>query len=402
MNKKPLSKKNLLNILKKFKNKNKKTEFIKTIDSNNRILSENIISRINVPPFNNSAVDGYAIKNKDIDRGKFNIINKIVAGDKKNIKLKKFESVRIFTGARMPINSKTVIMQENTKSKNGYIYNLKKIKAGSNCRLAGEDVKKGKLIFKKRTLINPGSQSLLASIGLNKIKVYKKLSIGYFTSGNELNNPTTKLIGSQINNSNRFALNSLISNLGFKSTDLGVLKDDYDKFKNKILKKINKFDVIITTGGASVGTEDHLINVLRYNGKVIFWKIAIKPGRPLGFGLINQVPIICLPGNPVSVFLLFKMIIQPFLLKLAGSDWIQPKSIPAKINFFMQKKTNRLEWLRVNIEKNMNRELVVKKYPKQGSGIISSISFSDGIIEIPENISTLKPGDIFNFYPLFY
>ena len=162
---------------------------------------------------------------------------------------------------------------------------------------------------------------------------------------------------------------------------------------------IDKFDVIITTGGASVGEEDHLINILKKIGKLIFWKIAIKPGRPLAFGFIKNKPIICLPGNPVSVFLLYAMLIKPFLYKLASNKWKKQNSIPAKINFRMKKKTARMEWLRVIIDKNIQNELVVKKYPKQGSGIISSIAFSDGIIEIPEYKSELKKGDIFDFYP---
>ena len=148
-----------------------------------------------------------------------------------------------------------------------------------------------------------------------------------------------------------------------------------------------------------MGDEDYLIKVIEKLGNIIFWKTAIKPGRPLAFGLINQKPIICLPGNPVSVFLLFAMLIRPMLLKIAGAKWKEPNFIPAKINFKMKKKTARMEWLRVCINRKIEKELVVSIYPKQGSGIISSIAFSDGIIEIPENRSELNPGDIFKFYP---
>ena len=205
----------------------------------------------------------------------------------------------------------------------------------------------------------------------------------------------------KINNTNQYALNSLISQHGFQVSNLGILKDNFNYVRKSIIKYINKFDVIITAGGASVGKEDHLVNVLNEIGKVIFWKIAIKPGRPLAVGLINRKPIICLPGNPVSVFLLFEMIIKSFLFKLAGSKWDEPKFIPAKINFSMKKKTSRLEWLRVKVDYNIKNELIVKKYPKQGSGIISSVAFSDGIIEIPENVSNIDPCDVFNFYPIF-
>ena len=165
-----------------------------------------------------------------------------------------------------------------------------------------------------------------------------------------------------------------------------------------ISNAIKKFDILITTGGASVGEEDYLIGVIDKIGKIIFWKAAIKPGRPLAFGYIKKKPIICLPGNPVSVFLLFAMLIKSFLYKYNGSKWYEPIFQPAKINFNMKKKTNRMEWLRVKINKYISKEIILEKYPKQGSGIISSIAFSDGIIEIPENVFRIKTGDIYKFY----
>ncbi|SVC31088.1 uncharacterized protein METZ01_LOCUS283942, partial [marine metagenome] len=160
---------------------------------------------------------------------------------------------------------------------------------------------------------------------------------------------------------------------------------------------VNKYNVIITTGGASVGEEDHLIKIIKKIGKVFFWKTAIKPGRPLAIGKINNTIIICFPGNPVSVHLLFGMIIKPFLEYLCGADLIFPEGIKVKTDFGMKKKNQRLEWLRVNFVKNKS-ELIVSKYEKQGSGMISSIVYSDGIIEIPENISLISKGDSFIFY----
>tara|TARA_B100000029_G_scaffold488507_1_gene545148 strand:+ start:746 stop:1963 length:1218 start_codon:yes stop_codon:yes gene_type:complete len=400
MNLKPLKKNKVVNLLKSYKNRRLAEEKIRVISANNRILSKNIYSKINTPPFNNSAVDGYVIRNLDIKNGqKYEVIKRLKAGGEDRIVLKKNQAARIFTGAVMPINSCTVVMQENAIEENGFVKFIKKPKKNANWRLAGEDVRKNRLLLKKGTLIKPETLSFLASVGLNNIYVYKKVSIGFFTSGNELKNPTTKLIGSQINNSNRFALYSLLKKSGFDVIDLGVLKDNRRKINKSLTKASKKFDILITSGGASVGDEDHLINVLREIGKINFWKIAIKPGRPLAFGEINKRPIFCLPGNPVSVFLLFAMIVKPFLLKLSGTKWQNPKHILAKINFSMKKKTQRMEWLRVNVKKTNSNELIVKKFPKQGSGIISSIVFSDGIIEIPENKSFLKPGDVFKFYP---
>ena len=403
MNKKPINKKEVIRIFKSVRVSNKKIEIINLSNSINLILAEDIKSLINVPTFNNSAVDGYAIKNSDISlKIKFKIIEKILAGDNKEIVLKSGEAVRIFTGAKMPKNSKTVIMQENAIEKNGMVTFLKNPKKNQNCRLLGEDILKNKIVLKAGDVIKSNNQSILASIGRNKIKVFKKLSVGFFTSGNELKNPGKNLSGSKINNSNKYAISSLIKEIGFNVKNLGVLRDNEIEINKLIMRNIKNFDVIITTGGASVGDEDHLIKTIKKIGILKFWKIAIKPGRPLGFGFIKNKAIICLPGNPVSVFLLFAMLVRPFLYKLAGSNWKEPKSIPGIVKFNMKKKTKRMEWLRVIIDKAKSDKLLLKKYDRQGSGIISSIAFSDGIIEIPENCSYLNAGDVFKFYPNEY
>ena len=403
MNRKPINKKEVIRIFKSVRVGNKKIEIINLSNSINRILAENIKSLINVPPFNNSAVDGYAIKNSDINlKIKFKIIEKILAGENKEIVLKSGEAARIFTGAKMPKNSKTVIMQENAIEKNGMVTFLKSPKKNQNCRLLGEDILKNQIVLKSGDVIKSNNQSILASIGRNKIKVFKKLSVGFFTSGNELKNPGKNLSGSKINNSNKYAISSLIKEIGFNVKNLGVLKDNETEINKSIIKNIKNFDVIITTGGASVGDEDHLIKTIKKIGILKFWKIAIKPGRPLGFGFIKNKAIICLPGNPVSVFLLFAMLVRPFLYKLAGSNWKEPKFIPGIIKFNMKKKTKRMEWLRVIIDKTKSDKLLLKKYDRQGSGIISSIAYSDGIIEIPENCSSLNAGDVFKFYPNEY
>ena len=178
---------------------------------------------------------------------------------------------------------------------------------------------------------------------------------------------------------------------------LGILKDKEEIITKSFLNVINKYHVIITTGGASVGEEDHLINTINKLGKLYFWKAAIKPGRPIAVGKIKKTIFICLPGNPVSVHLLYGMIIGPFIEYLCSGIFSEPKGIIVKTDFKMQKKNNRLEWLRVNINKN-KKELLVKKYSKQGSGMISSMVFADGILEIPENVSQISKGQFYKFY----
>ncbi len=399
MNLKPLKKIEIIKLLKKTKANHLKNEMIDLSKSNLRIIAKDIKSKLNLPPFNNSAVDGYAVHKKDINnKKKIKCYKRIIAGDKNNYTSKPGEAIRIFTGATMPLNCKTVVMQENVKVVKDYIYIKKNPKYGENCRLKGEDISRRNTVLKKGEKIDNTNINLIAAIGKRNILVKKKLKIGFYTSGNELVNPTENLVGSQINNSNFYSLKSLLDLPNFNSKYLGNLKDNKNIITNSLIKNTSKYDVIITSGGASVGDEDYLVNVIKKIGKIYLWKAAIKPGRPLAVGKIDNTIIICLPGNPVSIHLLYGMIIRPYLDFLSGSSFKIPVGISATANFSMMKKTQRLEWLRVLIDYNF-KNLTVNKYLKQGSGMISSITNSHGIIEVPENVSEIKRGDSFIFYP---
>ena len=398
MNKKPLYLRQIINFIKKRSRIIYKTEIINLLDAEDKILAENIFSKIDLPPFKNSAVDGYAILKKDLNNRQKKINKtRVAAGDNKTVKIKNGEVIRIFTGAKMPLNSNTIVMQENTIVNDDKLI-LKKIPSyGENCRHKGEDISKGYLVLKKGTKINIKNLNLIAAIGQNKIKVYSRIKVGFYTSGNELVKPTTKLKKSKINNSNYYLLNSLLNKNYINKKFLGNLPDNAKKIEDKLLSKVSKFNMIITTGGASVGDEDHLVNTLKNNGEIFFWRAAIKPGRPLAIGKIKNTYIVCLPGNPVSVQLLYAFVVKPLILKLIGSTLLNLTSEKIKTNFSMIKKTKRLEWLRVS-KKLINKEYVIVKHPKQGSGMISSISYSDGILEIPEQVSLIKKGETFDYY----
>jgi len=398
MNKKPLYLRQILNFIKKRLSIIYKTEIINLLDAEDKILAENIRSKIDLPPFKNSAVDGYALLKKDLNNRKKKINkNSVTAGDKKTHKINEGEVVRIFTGAKMPSNSKTVVMQENTKVNEDKLSLTKIPSYGDNCRNKGEDIPKGTLILKKGSKINSKNLNLIAAIGYDRIKVYCKIKVGFYTSGNELVKPTTNLKNSKINNSNYYLLNSLLNKNYITKKFLGNLPDNAIKIKDKLLSESSKFNIIITAGGASVGDEDHFITTLKTNGKIFFWRAAIKPGRPIAIGKIKKTYVVCLPGNPVSVQLLYAFVVKPLILKLIGSREIKLTSEKIKTNFSMIKKTKRLEWLRVS-KKLINNEYVITKHPKQGSGMISSISYSDGVVEIPEDVSFIKKGDIFDYY----
>ena len=399
MNKAPLKKLTIYNLLKKIKISNLGEENISLDKSLGRYLNVDLRSKINLPPFNNSAVDGYALlKNDILNKNKKLIVNqRLAAGDDNSNILGRGEAARIFTGAQMPLNSKTVVMQENVNVDINQISIIKMPRYGENCRLAGEDIIKGKKIFSKGEKITSTNINLIAAIGKKNIIVKKKLKIGFYTNGDELREPSENLKGSEINNSNSYSLKALLNKPYIESAYLGVLRDRQQIIEKHLLKNVNKFNVIITAGGASVGEEDHLIKTINKLGKLFFWKTAIKPGRPLAIGKIKNTIVICLPGNPVSVHLLYAMIVAPFLKCLCNGKFIVPKGILAKTDFTMRKKNNRLEWLRVNINKK-EKNLVVSKYKKQGSGMISSMVFSDGILEIPEDINLISKNDYFNFY----
>jgi len=398
MNKKPLYLRQILDFIEKRSSIISKTEIIKLLDAEDKILAENIYSKIDLPPFKNSAVDGYALLKKDLNKSQKKINkSRVAAGDTSTHKIKDGEVIRIFTGAKMPSNSNTVVMQENTKIIDDKLFLVKVPSYGDNCRHKGEDVSKGNLVLKKGSKIDNKNLNLIAAIGYNKVKVYCKIKVGFCTSGNELVKPTTKLKNSKINNSNYYLLNSLLNKNYITKKFLGNLPDKANNIKNKLLSEVSKFNIIITTGGASVGDEDHLINTLKNNGEIFFWRAAIKPGRPIAIGMIKNTYIVCLPGNPVSVQLLFAFIVKPLIFKLIGSPILNIKSEKIKTNFSMIKKTKRLEWLRVS-KKLIKNEYVITKHPKQGSGMISSISYSDGVVEIPEDISVIKKGDVFDYY----
>ncbi len=398
MNKSPLTKKQIIEIFKKQENVVVKSELVNLENSLGRFLYDDLKSKVNLPPFNNSAVDGYALLKKDLNKKTlFYCNNRIAAGDKKNIKIKSGEVVRVFTGAKMPSNSSTIVMQENTLINDKKVEILKVPRLGENYRLKGEDIKKNQKILTKGSKINQQNINLIAASGIRKVKVFRKIKIGFFTSGNELRKPTKNLKNSEINNSNFFALNSLLDQKFISKKYFGNLKDNLKIVKNNLLRASKNNDIIITAGGASVGEEDHLIDALSYLGDIFFWRAAIKPGRPIAIGKINNCYVICLPGNPVSVQLLYAMLINPLVVKLSGGKFRLPNSKKIIANFSMKKKTQRMEWLRI-IKKTINNQDLAHKYPKQGSGMISSVSYSDGIIEIGEDVSEIKKGDIFDFY----
>ena len=353
--KKRISLEKAISILKKRIKCIKKTEIIKLGQSLGRILSKDIISKINVPSFNNSAVDGYAFKHSDLNKKSetsLKLFGRIIAGQNFNKKIKKGEIIRIFTGAKIPKGVDTVIMQEDCYLNNNEVILKTGIFKGANIRKKGEDIKNGKKILSKGSKLRAQDIALIASIGIKEISVFEKLTVGIFTTGNELFEPGKKVSSEGVYDSNRYCLKNLLETINCSVQDYGIKKDN-EKLIKKSLKKISKkCDLIITTGGMSVGEEDYVRKIIEKNGFLNFWNIAMKPGRPVALGKIFKKPFIGLPGNPVSVMITFLKIALPTINKLSGFLSPKEKSFIVTTDFDFKKKSGRKEFLRVTISRN--------------------------------------------------
>ena len=368
--------------------------------SQDRILAEDIYSKINVPEFDNSAVDGFGFINSNKKNRELKIIGESKPGRPFLDKLTENQAIRVFTGAYLlkeitKIN--TVCMEEDTVTEGNKLKLKKKFKTGSNIRLKGEDVKKNKKIFKVGRKIRSLDLSQLSSIGIKKVKVYKKLRVGIFSSGDELCGIKKKKSKYQIYDANKLALISLFKKIGCEVNDFGIIQDEYLQTKKKILSKLNLIDILVTSGGVSKSKTDIIGKFLKENGKIKFWRLAIKPGRPFAFGKIKDTPFIGLPGNPVAAIITFFMLTIDYIKLVSGikeRDFIE-RVLPC--DFSLKKKKGRTEWLRGKIIKKKN-SFYLQKFTSTGSGIISSISQSQGIIELDAKKDYIKKGTLLKFF----
>ena len=378
-------------------------EVISLENSEGRVLAESLISKINIPNYNNAAVDGFAF-NFDELKKKNRLLKNIGSSSPGKPFLKKIdsgESIEIFTGSYLISRTKkcpdTVVMRENCQIKDNMLNIIKIPKKGSNIRLMGEDIKKGKVIMKKGEKIRPVDLGFISSIGISKLKVYKKVKVGIFSSGNELSTNNMNKAKYKIFDSNKITLITLLKKLNCEVIDMGIIEDNYKESEKRLNQAANRVDLIITTGGVAGSKSDLIIKAVNSIGELNVWKLAIKPGRPLAFGSIKGKPFFGLPGNPVAVIVTFFMIILNFLQKIQGRNTLPffYNLIPS--NFSFKKKEGRTEWLRGSA-KLRKEKIVLEKYKSEGSGILSSISQSDGIIELEDKKKFIRKGDLLKFY----
>ena len=380
-----------------------KTEVVGLDDALGRILSEEINSSINVPGFDNSAMDGYtiALANEHLNKENlsFAIVDRIPAGSTGN-ELNEGCAARIFTGAPIPKGANTVIMQEECQlSEDGSQITINRaIHLNENIRPTGNDIVEGGVILQRGRQLQPQDISLAASVGVDKLSVFSQIKVGVFFTGDELVEPGNPLAPGKIYNSNRYALVALLKQVGCKVINLGNIEDKFESTCHALSELSGKCDLIMTTGGVSVGEEDHVKGAVKSLGELNLWKIRMKPGKPLAFGKVGNTAFIGLPGNPVSSFVTFAIFALPFIKKMQGNSKYQANAIKVQANFDCKRAKPRREYARARLDYSTG-SAQANLFPKQGSDVMSSIVWADGIIEIPEN-TTFDAGELLNYYPL--
>ncbi|WP_282607667.1 gephyrin-like molybdotransferase Glp [Pelagibius sp. Alg239-R121] len=377
-------------------------ESLATTDALGRILLEDVTAPSNIPPHDNSAVDGYAVYFDDLNPDsttRLRISGRQAAGQHPTSPPQRGEALRIFTGAVMPQGPDTVMMQEDCTLEDGWVVIPAGIKRGANRRDAGEDVRAGSRVLRKGQRLRAQDLGQAAAVGRAELKVSSPLRVALFSTGDELREPGCTLEAGAIHDSNRYTLNGLLKSLGCQVSDLGILKDDAGLIESALAQAANSHDVVVTSGGVSVGEEDHVKQAIESLGVMHAWRLAIKPGRPIALGQIGRVPFVGLPGNPVAVLVTFVVIVRPMLMRLMGGSVTAPQRFAVRADFSYRKKKDRREWLRVNLQPGTDGVLHARKFPRDGAGILSSLVESEGLVELPEEMTQVEPGTLVDYLP---
>jgi molybdopterin molybdotransferase len=369
-------------------------EEVPALEATGRVLARPQRSTMDVPPMDNSAMDGYAVRLSDVQRNnKLKVAQKIMAGSVGK-PLAAGTAARIFTGAPIPPGADAVVMQEFTEAQGDEV-TIKQVPAkGEWVRYVGSDVKRGGEILAAGKRLQPQDTGLAASVGLKTLPVYRRVRLGLFFTGDELVMPGEPLPPGRIYNSNRFTLRGLAEAFDCELRDYGIVPDSLEATRKVLRKAASECDVVVTSGGVSVGDGDYVKPAVEAEGSLLMWKIAMKPGRPLAFGSIGKSFFIGLPGNPVSSFVTFLIFVRPFLLKTQGLSRTEPKSIAARADFDWPEPDARREFLRVKWNEQGGLDL----YPTQDSAVLTSTAWADGLVDNPAR-HAIRKGDMVTFLP---
>ncbi|MCS6933476.1 MAG: molybdopterin molybdotransferase MoeA [Acetobacteraceae bacterium] len=365
-----------------------------------RVLAADLVAPLPLPPFFNSAVDGYAIRHADLSpdaETRLPVIGRAPAGAVPPA-LPRGSAMRVFTGAPMPEGADTVMMQEDVRTEGDAVILPPGLKRGANCRPAGEDVARGAVALAAGTVLGPAEIGLAAALGLPALPVSRRVRVGVFSTGDELASPGAPLGPAQTYDANRFALLALLTRLPAEARDLGILPDRRDRTAAALAEAAAGHDLLLTTGGVSTGEEDHVRAAIEAGGRLVFWRLAVKPGRPAAMGVVRGVPVVGLPGNPVAAFVTFLHLARPLLLRLAGARAKPLLRVPAVADFAYRKKAGRREYVRVSLAES-GAGLVARKFGREGAGLLTSLTETDGFAELPETATAVAPGDPLRVLP---
>ncbi|ATI48231.1 bifunctional molybdopterin-guanine dinucleotide biosynthesis adaptor protein MobB/molybdopterin molybdotransferase MoeA [Vibrio parahaemolyticus] len=366
-----------------------------------RVLAEHIISPVNVPQYTNSAMDGYAIRSDDVDRDSYQVVAEVMAGHAYDQPLEVGQAVKIMTGAPTPRNGDTVVMREQASQEGDKVtFNGSNIKAGQNVRQAGEDLAIGSDVFTAGTRLASPEMGMIASLGFGEANVFRKLKVAVFSTGDEVQAPGTEQKANSIYDSNRFTIMGMLEKLGCEILDFGILEDNEQLMIEALENASAQADVVMTSGGVSVGDADYIKLALDKLGQIDFWRINMRPGRPLAFGQINNKPFFGLPGNPVAVMVSFINFVEPALRKMQGEQGWKPLKVNAIATENLRSRQGRTEFSRGIYELDNTGRLTVRTTGKQGSGILRSMSEANCLIEISPAIDTVKAGESVTIIPL--
>ncbi|WP_390884870.1 gephyrin-like molybdotransferase Glp [Cupriavidus gilardii] len=389
------------------------SERVDTLQANGRVLARPVASTLDVPPADNTSMDGYALRCADVPMPgtRLRVAQRIPAGHV-GVPLEAGTAARIFTGGLIPAGADAVVMQEQCQADGDFVVVNHAPGPGEWIRRAGEDIMAGAVILPTGARLTPQALGLAASVGQAQVDVVRRPRVAVFFTGDELAMPGEPLKPGAIYNSNRFTLRGLLENLGCEVTDFGIVPDTLDATRDTLRRAAQGHDLILTSGGVSVGEEDHIKPAVQAEGRLDLWQIAIKPGKPLAFGHVSRggaggttgtgdaasvadsAAFLGLPGNPVSSFVTFLLFVRPFLLRMQGVTDVAPRRIPMRADFDLTKFDRRNEFLRVKINEGGGLDL----FPNQSSGVLTSTVWGDGLVDNPPN-QPIRRGDIVSFLP---
>ncbi|UKA28014.1 bifunctional molybdopterin-guanine dinucleotide biosynthesis adaptor protein MobB/molybdopterin molybdotransferase MoeA [Photobacterium damselae] len=372
-------------------------------DALGQIVAQDILSPVNVPQHTNSAMDGFAIRNDDLDRDSYHVIGQVLAGHSYDLPLGQGQAVRIMTGAPVPKFAGAVVMREQAEV-NGenvsFNRNMGVIKAGQNVRMAGEDLALGQVAIAKGTQITAPELGMLASLGFADVAITRPIRVAIFSTGDEVQQPGETQKTNCIYDSNRYTLFALLKKIGCEVVDMGIIEDSEEALEKTLQEASEQADMILSSGGVSVGDADYIKTVLAKLGQINFWRINMRPGRPLAFGQINQIPFFGLPGNPVATMIAFLQFVEPAIRKLQSIDNWQPETITAIAAEKLRSRPGRTEYSRGHYYIDANGRIAVVSTGSQGSGILRSMSEANCLIEIAPEQDNAEIGDSVTIIPL--